>query len=137
MNSPTTALELTALLDASRAAEPFKDAVRALAERRPQDRIQANSGAPPVKALRVAMKLLEARPDLPLDSLRVRGDSGCSNFTGTATAQPGDVRIDFNWDCKWRAEQEGWTDAFGDADQMRAARQFGYQCFERFEFQNG
>jgi hypothetical protein len=79
------------------------------------------------------MKLIESYPELPLESLAVDGLSGCSDFRGSATAEPGGLRFDFAWDCKWRAEQEGWLDAYGDPDQIRAARTFDYQCFERLE----
>ena len=35
-----------------------------------------------------------------------------------------DVRtVRFHWDCKWKAQQEGWSDYFGFPDQMRAARE--------------
>ena len=133
MQTTAIAQSLDTLLDQSQAAPEFKDAVRALAEKKSQKRIASNFGAPPVKVLRVAMKTLEALPDLPIESLDVRGSSGCSNFTGKATVQPGGKTIDFNWDCAWRAQQEGWKDAFGDADQIRAAQTLGYQCFEKFE----
>ena len=35
----------------------------------------------------------------------------------------------FHWDCKWRAQQQGWVDYFGFPDQTRAAREFGFDCF--------
>jgi hypothetical protein len=133
MPAETTARTLDALLDASQAAPAFKEAVRALSAKQSQARITSNFGAPPVKVLRVTMKLLEERPDLPIESLDVRGASGCSNFTGKAVAQPGPATIEFNWDCAWRAAEEGWKDAFGEPDQIRAAQTLGYQCFERFE----
>lgn len=133
--SPTTQT-LEDLLSRSQASETFKAAVKALEADRPQDRIQFNPGAPKVKVLRVIMKLIEARPEMTLESIDLQAVSGCSNFTGNAVVQPGDIEIDFNWDCAWRAKQEGWTDAFGDPDQIRAAREFGYQCFEKFEIKD-
>jgi hypothetical protein len=133
MTPTTTAQSLDALLETSKASESFKTAIRALEAGKPQDRIVGNAGAPPVKLLRVAMKLLETQPERAWDSLRIEGQSGCSNFSGKAVAQPGNRKIEFNWDCRWRAEQEGWCDAYGDPDQIRAARTYGYQCFERFE----
>ena len=132
MNQPV-ALSLDELLGASNATAEFKEAVRALEAKLPQERIRFNPGAPPVKVLRFIMKLLEARPDLPVDHLEVRGTSGCSDYRGEAFAQPGNIRIRFAWDCRWQAEQLGWRDAFGDPDQIRAARTFGYQCFQQFE----
>lgn len=131
MSVTQTTQDLAALLEASRATEPFKEAVRALADNRAQNLIRGGS-SPTVKMLRLTMKLLEERPDLPLESLDIDAVSGCSNYTGTAVAQPDNVRIDFNWDCKWKAIEQGWKDAFGDPDQVRAARTFGYQCFEKF-----
>ena len=120
------------LLAASSASAPFKEAARALETGGRQDRIRYNRSSPPVKVLRAVMKLIEERPRLALESVEVEGESGCSNFMGRAVAQPGDLAIDFNWDCAWRAGQMGWTDAFGDPDQIRAAQTFGYQCFEHF-----
>ena len=45
----------------------------------------------------------------------------------------GERQVRFHWDCKWRAQQEGWVDYFGFPDQIRAAREFGWRCFERWE----
>ena len=61
MNQPV-ALSLDELLGASNATAEFKEAVRALEAKLPQERIRFNPGAPPVKVLRFIMKLLEARP---------------------------------------------------------------------------
>ena len=41
------------------------------------------------KNMRLIMKMLEAYPDLAFESLSVEGHSGCSEFTGTAIAEPG------------------------------------------------
>ena len=79
------------------------------------------------------MKLLEDHPDLPLERVDVEGESGCSDFVGKVHASPGDLTFEFDWNCQWRAEECGWTDAFGDPDQIRAAQTFGYQCFRRLE----
>ena len=117
----------------SAATADFKRAMRDLAAGKPQSAIQFSRSNPPVKALRVAMKLIEEFPDVPFESVQIEGRSGCSDFAGSALALPGSIRIDFAWNCQWRAEQLGWKDPFGDPDQIRAAREFGYQCFERFE----
>jgi hypothetical protein len=124
---------LEELLDASRASDEFKAAVRGLADGHRQDRIAFNAGSPPVKVLRFVMKLIELHPDECFETVSVNADSSCNGYAGSATAQPGDLRFEFDWDCAWRAEQEGWKDAFGDPDQIRAARTLGYQCFRRFE----
>ncbi len=120
------------LLAASSASASFKEAVRVIEAGGRQDQIRYNRSSPPVKVLRAVMKLIEEHPRLALESVELEGESACSNFTGRAVAQPGGLTIDFNWDCAWRAGQMGWTDAFGDPDQIRAAQTFGYQCFERF-----
>jgi hypothetical protein len=129
------ARSLDELLERSAASARFKEAVRALAAGRRQEAIAGNHGAPPVKLLRVALKLLETRPDLAIERLQVEGLSGCSDFIGTAHVEPGPVRVAFEWDCRWRAEQLGWRDALGDPDQLRAARELGYQCFRHFDLQ--
>ena len=52
----------------------------------------------------------------------------------SGTCQP-DCSADtfsFTWCCRWRAEQEGWKDYFGFPDQIRAAREFGWDCFQRW-----
>lgn len=127
---------LDELLEASRATPEFQDAVRALARGENQDRIDFNWGSPPVKVLRLITKMLEMLPREPIEKVRIKGVSGCSTFTGVATLEPGDLAIDFEWDCRWRAEQEDWRDCFGDPDQMRAAHEYGYQCFRTFNVQH-
>lgn len=130
--SETSVKSLDEILDASAATDAFKEAVRKLAAGSPQTIIRFNAGSPSVKVIRVTMKLLEDNPAIAFDGLYVEGYSGCSEYTGHVLAQPGDMKFDFDWDCKWKAEQVGWNDAFGDPDQIRAARTFGYQCFRSF-----
>jgi hypothetical protein len=132
MNTDTTVQPLEKILAASAATESFKQAVQALSAGRAHDCIKANAGAPPVKVLRVVTKLLEACPETPIEGVRIEAFTGCSNFTGEATVTPGDIQINFDWDCRWKAHQLGWQDAFGDPDQIRAAREMGYQCFKSF-----
>lgn len=132
MAEQTTVKTLDALLDASNAMPEFKEAVRALSEGEHQDRIDYNWGAPPVKVMRVIMKILEMCPEEPVERVQLKGTAGCSDFIGTATADPGELRIAFEWNCRWRAEQLGWKDFFGEPDQIRAAREFDYQCFKDF-----
>jgi hypothetical protein len=83
----------------------------------------------------VLTQLLHAHPDLPVERVRVSGQSGCSDFTGELVAVAGDVehRFAFRWCCAWRAEQEGWRDCFGFWDQARAAREYGFRCFSQWE----
>ena len=88
--------------------------------------------APPIKVLRVLAHLLDVEPALRLERVRINGYSGCSDFRGSVEAQAGGAvrQWSFIWCCKWRAVEEGWVDCFGFPDQIRAAREFGYRCFE-------
>ncbi|MGH7719781.1 MAG: hypothetical protein ACREON_13180, partial [Gemmatimonadaceae bacterium] len=81
--------------------------------------------------VRLLTHLLASEADLVIDAVRITARSGCSNFVGTIEVEtPDGVRaFDFVWDCRWRAEQEGWTDCFGFPDQIRAAGEFDWQCF--------
>lgn len=128
-----TRRETTEILAVSAATERFKQAVHDLEAGRPQDAISHNRQTPPVKALRVALKVLEEHPDEPIDALRIEARSNCSALIGEAAISPGAWRVRFEWDCAWRAETLGWRDAFGFPDQIRAAREYGYQCFRTFE----
>lgn len=128
---------LAELLAGSAAAHSFLAAVADF-ERAPRESelISFERGCPPVKVLRATMKLLEAEPGLAIESIRVEAQSGCSDFRGTIEARlAGGARRRFRfvWDCAWKAQELGWTTYFGDPDQQRAAREYGYQCFERFE----
>lgn len=137
MDSSTTVQPLETILAVSAATESFKQAVLAYRDGHAQDCIKANAGAPPVKVLRFLSKLLEACPETPINSVRIEGFSGCSNFTGRATVEPGEINIKFDWDCRWKAHEMGWRDMFGMPDQTRAAREMGYQCFRSFEIEDG
>jgi hypothetical protein len=124
------------VLARSRAAEPFKRDVRALAEapyaiRSALPTIECARPAPGVKVLRVLTQLLAEEPDLAVQRVRVDGWSGCSDFVGSlvATAAGAVRRFEFVWDCRWRAQQEGWVDVYGEPDQIRAARHFDWRCF--------
>lgn len=122
------------LLEASAATPEFRSAVERLsAEHAPNDRVRFAGGNPPVKVLRVICGLLEQFPQVRVDSVEVQGRSGCSDYRGTLSINGGEKKFRFAWDCAWRAEQEGWRDYFGNPDQIRAARTFGYRCFKTFE----
>lgn len=131
VESPVKSLD--ELLAGSAATEAFRQAVRALDARTDQDLIRSPDPDPPVKMQRLAMKLIEEYPDIAFETLDIYASSGCGNYTGKAVAEPGSIHFSFDWDCYWKAQQEGWKDAFGDPDQGRAARTFGYQCFRSFE----
>ena len=84
-----------------------------------------------MKVERTLTQLLAGAPHLEIESVEIRGTSGCEYFRGELIAQTtqGPYSVRFHWDCKWKAEQQGWTDCFGFPDQMRAAREFGFDCF--------
>ena len=125
---------LEQLIDQSGADDGFKADVRAFAQYQHSDRIRVERHAPRVKVLRTLAQLLAAEPGLRVERVRVDGMSGCCDFRGTVvvTADGRDMTFDFVWDCRWRAQQEGWVDRWGSADQSRAAREFGWRCFSRW-----
>jgi hypothetical protein len=128
--------QLLPYLDAAAALPEFKADVLAFVQGgSTASRIELDGYAPRVKIERVLTQLLHAHPDLPVERVRVRGRSGCSDFSGEVTvfAMEAEHRFAFTWCCAWRAEQEGWRDCFGFWDQSRAAREFGWQCFSRWE----
>lgn len=127
--------ELLPFLDAAAALPEFKSEVIAFVKGGTATRIELDGYAPRVKVERVLTQLFQAHPELPVERVRVRGRSGCSDFSGEVTvfAADGEHRFAFTWCCAWRAEQEGWRDCFGFWDQARAAREFGFRCFSRWE----
>ncbi|NIT73177.1 hypothetical protein GWO43_20305 [candidate division KSB1 bacterium] len=121
------------LLKDSKADETFKDAVRRFADGEKSELIKHAPGAPPVKIMRVLMKLLEEYPGEPITNVTIDGQSTCSAYHGTLTFGPKQTKIRFNWDCSWKAREAGFTTWYGAPDQTKAAQQYGYQCFETFE----
>jgi hypothetical protein len=99
------------------------------------DRVRLEIPAPRVKVRRVLTQLLATEPALDIEEVVIRGRSGCSDFVGTMDVRTttGVHVFDFVWDCRWRAEHEGYVDYFGFPDQARAAREFDWQCFQRWE----
>ena len=126
-------LETDELIEQSRATETFRKAVRDLEQGTVSTLIHYPRGNPRVKVLRVVYNLLETYPDLDIERVRIEGKSSCSGYVGEATVWPGPKRIRFNWDCKWKAQEENLIDPFGLPDQIRAAQQFGHRCFVSFE----
>ena len=129
-------MSLNAFLQRSRATETFRAALgRFLRDGRPNEAVRFHAYSPPVKVERTLTRMLEAYPDLPIERVEIEAVSGCELFRGTLTiVSAGEQRqVRFHWDCKWRAQQEGWTDYFGFPDQVRAAREFGYDCFRSWE----
>jgi hypothetical protein len=126
--------ELEQILATSRAAEPFKNDVRGFASGANAERIHVDGYAPSVKVKRLLAHILHTESHLPIEQIQVRGRSGCSDFVGTVAVKTATDTLvyEFVWDCRWRAEQEGWTDCFGFPDQIRAAREYDWRCFERW-----
>jgi hypothetical protein len=88
-----------------------------------------------VKVERTLTKLLVEYPHLDIESIEIRGQSGCEYFRGELTLRTsaGEQCVTFHWDCRWRAEEKGWQDYFGYPDQIRAARELGWDCFRSWE----
>ena|SRR5437773_11458146 len=126
--------ELEHMLARSRAADEFKKAVRSFCEGARAEHIRVEGVAPPIKVRRVLTHILATEPHLPIERIALRARSGCSDFIGTVHVQTAtETRVfEFVWDCRWRAEQEGWTDCFGYPDQMRAAREYDWRCFQHW-----
>lgn len=125
-------MKIFQFLDRCAATDEFRDAVKSFArEGRPNERIAFNRECPPVKVERTVAKVLEEYPELPIESIDVRGVSGCEYFRGVMEVHTAQEvrRVSFHWDCKWKAMEMGWSDYFGFPDQGRAAREFGHDCF--------
>jgi hypothetical protein len=127
------------LLTRSCATDRFKADVVAFASRAEAPSITLTRNVPRIKVIRLINQLLHAHPEFAIERLRIDGRSGCSDFVGTVTVEGGgEARVfEFAWDCRWRAEQEGWVDAYGFPDQIRAADEFGWNCFERWQESSG
>jgi hypothetical protein len=124
------------LLARSAATAPFRDAVlRFLDTGQPCAHVSFQYGLPRVKVERTLIRLLERYPEHPIERVHVEGASGCEYFRGVLEVHAADrsVRVRFEWNCRWRAEQLGWIDWFGLPDQARAAREFGHDCFSEWE----
>jgi hypothetical protein len=126
-------------LDRSRATDDFRAAVRDfLRSGQPNERLAFDLRSPAVKVERTLTQLFEMHPELAIERVEIDARSGCEFFRGTATVLAADdveLSIDFEWDCRWKAEQLGWTDFFGLPDQIRAARELGHACFRRWDVQ--
>jgi hypothetical protein len=127
--------ELEQILSKSQAADAFKKAVRNFYASGGAEHIRVEGFAPAIKVKRLLAHMLTAEPHLPIERISLRARSGCSDFTGMVQVHTtSETRsYAFVWDCRWRAEQEGWKDCFGFPDQIRAAREYDWRCFERWE----
>lgn len=123
------------LLTQSKATDEFKaDLARFLSGDRP-GRVKVESFVPRVKVQRLLSQLLAQEASLEIEWVTIRGSSGCSDFVGTVDVHTtsGSHVFDFVWCCRWRAEREGFVDYFGFPDQYRAAQEFDWQCFQKWE----
>ncbi len=127
--------DLLPYLDAAAAHPDLKSDVLTFVQGGKSTRIELEGYAPRVKVERVLTQLFHAHPELAVERVRLRAQSGCSDFSGELTvfAHDAEHRFEFTWCCAWRAEQQGWRDCFGFWDQARAAREFGWRCFSRWE----
>lgn len=123
------------ILERSRATDAFKQALRRYATRSDVEEIVTTRHLPRVKVLRLVTQLLHAHPEFQVERVHVDARSGCSDFEGHLVVEgAGEARVfEFVWDCRWRAEQEGWTDCFGFPDQIRAASEFDWRCFAEWK----
>ena len=127
---------LTQLVARSRATPSFLRAVESFrSDPRPTEHIHFVRESPAVKVERTITQLLARHPELPIESVRFDAVSGCEFYRGALNVTAGgkELRIDFHWDCRWKAREAGYTDYFGYPDQIRAAREFGHDCFRRWE----
>ena len=130
-------MPIEALISTAHASEEFKRDVVRYAQGGTVDRIHTVRHSPRVKVLRLLAQLLTTEAHLGIERVSIDAWSGCSDFRGliAVTTADGVKTFRFHWDCSWRAEQEGWYDAFQLPDQIRAAREFGWRCFSRWEEQ--
>ena len=126
------------VLQASQATPAFKIAVNEFASGWQSDRVKVESYVPAVKVQRLLTQLLSTEAALEIEHVVIRGESGCSDFVGSVdvSTRSGSHRFDFVWCCRWRAESEGYVDYFGLPDQARAAQEFDWRCFQRWERQD-
>ena len=127
--------DFDAILGNSAATSGLRADLAAYADARPAERIVVAPRTSRVKVLRVIAQLLHAEPSLAVDRVSLRAASGCADFVGSLVATDAagiEHAFDFEWNCEWKAQQLGYVDGFGYPDQIRAAREFGWQCFARW-----
>ena len=128
-------MELNAIIDASAATAEFKTDARRYLLTGHAPRIQLTTKVPSIKVRRLLAQLLSAEPALSVSRVQIEARAGCADLVGAIDVEATEAvrRFEFVWDCRWRAEQEGWTDCFGLPDQVRAARVFDWRCFRQWE----
>lgn len=126
---------MDSLLRTSSATSGFKEALASFLSGEQSERVKVETRVPHVKVRRLLTQLLTQEPALQIEGVVIRGYSGCSDFVGSVDVQTtsGPATFDFVWDCRWRAQSEGFVDYFGFPDQQRAAHEFDWQCFRQWE----
>ncbi|MDQ6888230.1 MAG: hypothetical protein M3068_13220 [Gemmatimonadota bacterium] len=125
-------MPIRTIAESSRATPAFKSDVLRFASAGAAERIQSARYLPAVKVARLLAQLLTTESHLEVERVRIEAVSGCSDFVGTIDVETpsGSHRFHFEWDCRWRAVEQGYTDYFGLPDQIRAAQEFGWRCFK-------
>ena len=123
------------LIESSCATTDFKADVASYLSCERCERVKVETYVPRVKVQRLLTQLLAVEPSLEVEQVVIRGMAGCSNFIGSVDVHTasGAAVFDFVWCCRWRAEREGLVDYFGFPDQLRAAQEFDWRCFQRWE----
>ncbi len=125
--------QLNERLEQSNANDSFKEAVINFVEGHETNLIKYSLGSPRIKIVRVLMKLLEEFHEEPISYVNIQASSDCSRYYGSLIFGPNNTKVKFDWDCGWKAEQEGFRTWYGQPDQLKAAELFGYQCFREFK----
>ncbi|MCC7429212.1 hypothetical protein IT568_00065 [bacterium] len=128
-------MKILEFLERSKVSEDFKNAVVDFLEGKETQLIRYNLFSPKIKIERTLTKLLEDFSNLPIEKVEINGNSGCEYFKGNLSfwIAEKETKIEFEWNCKWKAEQKHYKDFFGAPDQIRAAQEFGYDCFKFFD----
>lgn len=126
------------VISTSRATRDFKADLEAFLSGNESQRVKVESRVPRVKVRRLLTHLLVNEPGLEIDRVVIRGSSGCSDFVGSVEVETTTTShvFDFVWCCRWKAETEGYIDHFGFPDQLRAALEFDWRCFQQWERRN-
>ena len=83
--------QLIPYLDVAAAHPDFKRDVLDFVRGAESPRIELEGYAPRVKVERVLTQLLHTQPALPIERIRLKARSGCSDFTGELVAYAGDA----------------------------------------------
>lgn len=127
-------MDIQNFLKNSKATKEFKAAVTNFFEGGKTDLIRYNRTAPRIKVERTLTKIIEEFGEFQISKVEIDGNSGCEYFRGTAKiCAEEEQTIDFEWNCIWKAEEQGYKNLFGMPDQVRAAKEFGYDCFKKFK----